>query len=80
MNHEDTMNFCRAEFERCYIDEEELTRICRERVGRFQPDVRAAITEIFEIIARHIHDKVPLSLILIGIGEGSAISMPSWHG
>lgn len=75
MNHEDTMSFCRAEFDRSYIDEEELTRICRERVGRFQPDVRAAITEILEIVARRIHDEVPLSLIRIGNGEGNAISM-----
>jgi len=75
MNHEDTMNFCRAEFERTRIDDEELKRLCRERVSRFQPHVRTAITEILEIVARRIHDKVPLSLIRIGNGEGNAISM-----
>src|SRR5579862_1289692 len=67
------VDFARAEFDRIFIEDDELTWRCRERAKSFWPTESAALVRD-EIIAC-LCEKTPLSLVRVGNGEGNAVSM-----
>lgn len=74
MSQQDT-EFARAEFEKIFMEDHKIRSLCCERAHAFLPDGPAAAPIICDRILASLRDKVPVSLLRVGNGEGNAVSM-----
>jgi hypothetical protein len=76
MTHED-LDFIRMEFKKLFVNDDQLRSLCTRHASAFLPNGSAAVPIIFERIETCLRDRLPMSLLRVGNGEGNAIGMMS---
>jgi hypothetical protein len=67
--------FVSGEFEQLFLGDEELKSLCCRHARFFLPDGPAAVSVICDQIVVSLRDKIPMSILRVGNGEGNAVGM-----
>jgi hypothetical protein len=76
MTRED-LEFIRMEFVKLFVGDDELRSLCNRHASAFLPNGSANVPIICERIEGCLRDRLPMSLLRVGNGEGNAIGMMS---
>lgn len=75
------MDYCRSEFEKRFVDDDELGRLLANHRGICEPDGERAAIMLCDIIEDSLRDRSPLLFLRVGDGEGNAfgLTLPGEH-
>jgi GT-D fold-like domain len=71
----ETMLFCRAEFQKIFIADQQIWALCQAFAGSFLPDGPTAAPIICDRIESALRQKISLSILRVGNAEGNALSI-----